>query len=109
MSQQHGNTQHGNQQHGNTQHGNNGQKRHDKRRRSNNKPQAIDVWRNPGEMPEVRPIADPTDVGALLRSLGDPPVGNGTAAAHYFNAVVERAAAVALALAVSADLLDSDA
>lgn len=104
MNQQHGNGQHGNaQQHGN------GHKRHDKRRRTNSKPQAIDVWRSPGDLPEVRPIADPTDVGALLRSLGDPPVGNGTAAAHYFNAVVERAAAVALALAVSADLLDSDA
>ena len=46
--------------------------------------------------------------GALLRSLGDPPVGNGTAAGHYFNAVVERAAAVALALAVSGDLLSDD-
>lgn len=72
------------------------------------KPHAIDVWRNPGELPEVQRIPAPTDVGALLRSLGDPPVGNGSAAGHYFNAVVERAAAVALALAVSADLLADD-
>ena len=72
------------------------------------KPHAIDVWRAGGELPDVQRIPAPTDVGALLRSLGDPPVGNGTAAGHYFNAVVERAAAVALALAVSADLLATD-
>jgi len=72
------------------------------------KAHAIDVWRNPGELPEVHKIDEPNDVGALLRSLGDPPVGNGSAAGHYFTAVVERAAAVALALAVSADLLATD-
>ncbi|MDO8390533.1 MAG: hypothetical protein Q7V57_08595 [Actinomycetota bacterium] len=72
------------------------------------KAHAIDVWRDSGELPEVQRIPAPTDVGALLRSLGDPPVGNGSAAGHYFNAVVERAAAVALALAVSADLLADD-
>lgn len=90
-----------------------GQKRNGQRRRSqpshsHKKAPAIDVWRTSGELPEVQRISHPTDVGALLRSLGDPPVGNGTAAGHYFNAVVERAAAVALALAVSGDLLDSD-
>jgi len=93
--------------------GGNGQKRNNQRRRSqqqqqHKKHQAVDVWRDPGELPTVAKIALPTDVGALLRSLGDPPVGNGTAAGHYFNAVVERAAAVALALAVSGDLLDTD-
>ncbi len=91
--------------------GQGGAKRNDKRRRqqhSNKKPHAIDVWKLGGELPETHRIAQPTDVGALLRSLGDPPVGNGTAAGHYFNAVVERAAAVALALAVSADLLDGE-
>jgi hypothetical protein len=40
-----------------------------------------------------------------LRSLGDPPMNNGHVAGHYFNAVIERAAAVAGALALSADLL----
>jgi hypothetical protein len=92
--------------------GSNGQKRNTQRRRPqqqpHKKPHAVDVWRDPGELPAVAKIAHPTDVGALLRSLGDPPVGNGTAAGHYFNAVVERAAAVALALAVSGDLLDND-
>ncbi len=87
-------------------------KRNDKRRRQqqqhHKKPQHIDVWRSPEGLPDTRKIANPTDVGALLRSLGDPPVGNGTAAAHYFSAVVERAAAVALAIAVSADVLEND-
>jgi len=89
--------------------GGNGQRANNQRRRQQHKkPNTIDVWRNPGELPEVDKIAPPNEVGALLRSLGDPPVGNGTAAGHYFNAVVERAAAVALALAVSADLLSTD-
>ena len=56
-------------------------------------------------MPEVEPIALPNEVGALLRSLGDPPMNNGVAAGHYFSTVIERAAAVAVALAVSADVL----
>jgi hypothetical protein len=45
------------------------------------------------------------DAGALIRSLGDPPMNNGNAAGHYFAAVIERAAVVATALALSADLL----
>ena len=84
------------------------QSRNARRRQQGKRPAAVDVWRAPAELPPVDKIAEPTDVGALLRSLGDPPIGNGTAAGHYFNAVVERAAAVALALAVSADLLSTD-
>ena len=85
------------------------QKGNQRRRQQGKRPAPIDVWRNPGELPEVAPIAIPHEVGALLRSLGDPPVGNGAAAAGYFNAVCERAATVAFALAVSADLLaDAD-
>ena len=95
--------------------GNNGQNgggskasRNARRRQHAKRPAAVDVWRAPAELPPVEKIDEPTDVGALLRSLGDPPVGNGSAAGHYFNAVVERSAAVALALAVSADLLATD-
>ena len=82
--------------------------RNSRRRPQGKRPVAVDVWRAPEELPPVDKIDEPTDVGALLRSLGDPPIGNGSAAGHYFNAVVERAAAVALALAVSADLLAVD-
>lgn len=64
-----------------------------------------DLWRTAPELPEVEPIALPHEVGALLRSLGDPPMNNGAAAGRYFSVVVERAAAVAVALAVSADVL----
>jgi hypothetical protein len=42
----------------------------------------------------------------LLRSLGDPPLqGQATAAAHYAAAVVERASALATALAAAGGLL----
>jgi hypothetical protein len=64
-----------------------------------------DMWREPAALPDVEPIAVPAEVGAMLRSLGDPPMNNGAAAGHYFSTVIERAAAVAVALAVSADVL----
>ena len=84
-----------------------------KRKRSNQRrpqhakrPARFDVWRTPDPLPDVDPIAVPHEVGALLRSLGDPPtIGGSAAAGHYFNAVIERAAAIAVALALSADLL----
>jgi hypothetical protein len=64
-----------------------------------------DLWRDPAPLPDVEPIAVPAEVSAMLRSLGDPPMNNGAAAGHYFSTVIERAAAVAVALAVSADVL----
>ncbi|HEV3225421.1 MAG TPA: hypothetical protein VGZ52_01255 [Acidimicrobiales bacterium] len=51
----------------------------------------------------IRPAPDPT---ALIDSLGTPPLrGHGSTAEHYVAAVVERAAALATALAASAGLL----
>ena len=64
-----------------------------------------DLWRTPPPLPAVEPIEMPHEVGSVLRSLGDPPMHNGAAAGHYFNAVIQRAAAIAIALAVSVDLL----
>lgn len=75
------------------------------RRRSKGGRPKSDVWRTPAELPEMEPIVVPNEVGALLRSLGDPPMTGGTAAGHYFASVIERAAAVGVALALSADLL----
>ena len=69
------------------------------------RPSPVDIWRTGGPLPDVEPITIPDDVGALLRSLGDPPIANGVIASHYFTAVIERAAAVAAALALSAHLL----
>ena len=74
-----------------------------RRRSQGERPSPADLWRRAGPLPAFEPISAPTDVGALLRSLGDPPMNHGTTAGHYFSTVVERTAAVALALALSAD------
>jgi hypothetical protein len=65
---------------------------------------AFDLWLVPRPPPDVEPMATPDDVTALLQSLGDPPLAGGERLADYFTAVVERAAAVATALALSAEL-----
>ena len=75
------------------------------RRPPTKRPAPLDVWRNPGELPETEPITLSTEPAALLRSLGDPPMHDGADAAKYFAKVVQRAAAIATALALSADLL----
>jgi hypothetical protein len=51
----------------------------------------------------IRPTHDPA---ALIHSLGPPPLPNSTAARHYFDAIYERAATIAMALATSADLTE---
>jgi hypothetical protein len=66
---------------------------------------AGDIWRATEPLGEIRPIAVPDEPSALLRSLGDPPVANAANMARTFVAVIERAAATAAALALSADLL----
>ena len=38
------------------------------------RPGAVDIWRIPGPLPEIEPIAVPSAPGAVLRSLGDPPM-----------------------------------
>jgi hypothetical protein len=65
----------------------------------------IDIWHQPAPLPEMERVSPPTDVTALLRSLGDPPLAGTTDAAIHFAIVIERAAALAAALALSADLL----
>ena len=76
-----------------------------RRRPQSRRPTAVDIWQTPKPLPDIEPITVATEVGVVLRSLGDPPMRGGAAVAHYFNAVVERAAAVAIALALSADVL----
>jgi hypothetical protein len=59
----------------------------------------------PEPAPEaVHPADHPT---ALIRSLGTPPLPNAGVAQHYFEAVYERAAALAIALATSAALAET--
>jgi hypothetical protein len=55
------------------------------------------------KLPAIRPSEHPT---ALIHSLGALPFPGGEVASHYFDAVYERAAALALALAAAADLLE---
>lgn len=67
---------------------------------------AFDLWRPPPALPPPAKITPSTDPSLLVRSLGDPPLGNKSVlAGHYLAALVERAAGLATALAVSADLL----
>jgi hypothetical protein len=76
------------------------------RRRSQQRPASVvDIWRTAGPLPELEPIAVSHDVTALIRSLGEPPMNRGIEAGYFFGTVVERTAAIAAALALSADLL----
>ena len=66
----------------------------------------VDIWAAPAELPAVEPIVIPNGVDALVRSLGDgPSIGGSTVLDGYVIAVVQRTAAVARALALSADVL----
>ncbi len=66
----------------------------------------VDIWRVVEPLPEPEDIEPTSDPAAMIRSLGDPPLArHSDPAAHHVAAVVERAAALATALAASADLL----
>jgi hypothetical protein len=69
-----------------------------------------DFWGRPTEGPptdrKVRPTVDP---GAVVRSLGDPPLGpNPATAAHHLTAIYEEAVRAATALAAANGLLEAD-
>ena len=69
-----------------------------------------DFWGRPSEGPptdrKVRPTVDP---GAVVRSLGDPPLGpNPATAAHHLTAIYEEAVKAATALAAANSLLELD-
>ena len=54
----------------------------------------------------IRPAEDPT---VMLRSLSSPPLpGRETVAVHYFAAVAQKAASLAVALAAASQLLDME-
>ncbi len=70
------------------------------------KPRQADLWQPVPALPDPEPITPATDPRVLLRSLGDPPLsGQGAVAEHYMGAVIDRAAALATALAAAAGLL----
>lgn len=69
-----------------------------------------DFWGRPAEGPptdrKVRPTVDP---GALVRSLGDPPLGpNPATATLHLTAIYEEAVKAATALAAANGLLEFD-
>ena len=71
-------------------------------------PKPTDLWRPVPQLPEAEKVAATQDPSVLLRSLGDPPLMNKSViAGHYIATVIERSAALASALAASADLLAS--
>jgi hypothetical protein len=72
--------------------------------------EARPFWTNPPaeddpiDIEPIRPVPDP---GAMVRSLGPPPLfGGGGNAEHYFAAVYDRASMLAGALAAASGLLD---
>ena len=75
------------------------------RRPQQKRPTAVDIWRDPGRLPDIEPITVPPEASALLRSLGDPPMLDGSSASRYFALIIQRAAVIAAALALSANLL----
>ncbi len=63
-----------------------------------------DFWRTPPKSAVPAPITPAPDATALLRSLGRPPLDH-TGADRYLGTVAQRAAGLAVALAVAADIL----
>jgi hypothetical protein len=69
-----------------------------------------DFWGDAAKLPSaegsVRIASDPS---AVVRSLGRPPLqGHETIAAHYFDAVYERAVTLASALAAAGNLIEPE-
>lgn len=84
----------------------NQRRRQQNRRRKQNKQKPVRLWRPVPQLPDPTPVVPATDATVVLRSLGDLPLqGQVAVAEHYVAAVVERAAALATALAASVDLL----
>jgi len=88
--------------------GNQNQRRNNNQRRRRPAGQAptVDFWHGGAELPEVRPITVTPDPSALMRSLGDLPLNDSGDVRYHIAAVIERAASIAAALALTADLLE---
>ena len=87
---------------------NNGGNNNKPRRNNNPRPAAEptpgEFWRTPPKAALPAPITPAPDATALLRSLGRPPLDH-TGADRYLGTVAQRAAGLAVALAVAADIL----
>jgi hypothetical protein len=79
------------------------------RRRPAAKRTVSDIWREAGPLPDIEPVVRTDDPTALIRSLGEPPLSGGADVVLQFATVIERTAAIAAALALSAGILAEDA
>lgn len=83
-------------------------RRPSKQSRQRNKGNANrDFWGSLESVPDVVTTVQPaSDPSTLVRSLGQPPLaGHETIAEHYFRAVYDKAAGLAIALAAGSGLL----
>ncbi|HXH56972.1 hypothetical protein [Iamia sp.] len=79
------------------------------RRRRGKKPKAVDLWRPVASLEPPEAIQRANDATAVIRSLGAPPLkGQGSLAEQHLALAVERAADMAMALALTAGLLPAD-
>ena len=79
------------------------------RAQSRRPPTGRDFWGGDHAEPVDAAIHPIDDATAMVRSLGPPPLpGHETAAEHYFAAVYDKAANLAIALAAASGLLAAD-
>lgn len=69
-------------------------------------PQPLELWKSVPEPPAADPVRPTDDPGAIIRSLGTPPLtGQAHVADQYLELAARKAAATATALAQAAELL----
>ena len=69
-----------------------------------------DFWHGPNSLPDSSPKIHVTEeAAAVIRSLGEPPLGSqAESAEHYFQAVYQRSVTLASALAAAAEMVGDD-
>ncbi len=78
-----------------------------RRRPANNPRSAQRFWGNANAIGSEHVVVPAEDPAAVVASLGPPPLGiHSNSATHYLEAMYQKAAVVAVALAASADLLE---
>ena len=77
------------------------------RRRSAPRESTVDFWHGEEPLPELDTITPTHEATTLLQSLGELPINDDTGVRYQLASVVDRAAAIAAALAHTANLLDN--
>ena len=68
--------------------------------------QPLEFWKATAELGPVEPVVPARDPGAVVRSLGNPPLtGQAATAEPYLTAAIDKAAKMATALAAAEGLL----